>query len=471
MPRSGLEPPLAHSCDVLRAAARASLRLGVPPALQRELAEARAASIAAVAGAQSKRGGRHVAAGVYTTVMSAMGTPSEAPHRGRRIRLGYASGNFGQHTLMSTHLLSVFGLHDRDAFEVFCYALSPSDGSLFRRRVEADCEHFALIAQHTPALDAAARIAEDDLDVLCDLDGYTHGGRPEIFAFRPARTQALAAGMPGTTGAPYMDFLLTDRNQSPPRLAHLYSERLLYMPHTYIATEHRQSLTEIVTAHEMAPEARDARRAASGLPLHPAVVFCAFHTQHKITSAVFDVWMEILRRVPGSVLWLLASRHDVVRGRMQAAASAAGIAASRLVFAERVPKRDHVQRTALADIFLDTSPFNACGTAADTLWAGVPVVTCPAKGMAARAGLTAVTAIGFPELAVSDWEAYEELAVALATDPAGRLRGLKRGLSEARATAPLFDTPRWLFPLLPLVHWRAFRTARRSLLPCHTPQR
>ena len=343
--------------------------------------------------------------------------------------------------MVMTHFLSVFGLHDRKAFEVFCYALSPLDGSPIRERVESDCEHFALIAQHRPASDAAARIAVDDLDVLCDMDGPTHGGRPEIFAFRPARTQVLFSGLPGTTGAPYMDFLLTDRNQSPQRLAHLYSERLLYMPHTSIATEHRQSLTEIVTAHEMAPAARDAQRAAAGLPLQPAVVFCAFHTQYKITSAVFDVWMEILRRVPGSVLWLLASRHDAVQGRLRAVATAAGIAATRIVFAGRADKHEHVQRTALADIFLDTPPYNACGTAADTLWAGVPVVTCPAKGMAARAGLAAVTAMGFPELANSDWEEYKELAVALATDPA-RLRSLQRGLSAARATSPLFDTPR-----------------------------
>ena len=171
------------------------------------------------------------------------------------------------------------------------------------------------------------------------------------------------------------------------------------------------------------------------------MVFCAFHTQYKITSAVFDVWMEILRRVPGSVLWLLASRHDEVQHRLRAVATAAGIDGSRFVFAPAASKASHVQRTALADIYLDTAPYNAGGTAADTLWAGVPVVTKPGEALASRQGLAAVTAAGFPELGVSDWEAYEELAVALATDPA-RLRALQQGLSAARTTSRLFDTPR-----------------------------
>ena len=251
--------------------------------------------------------------------MSATATFGEAmPHRGRRIRLGYVSGNFGMHTVVQTHLLSVFGLHNAARFEVFCYALSPSDGSPYRKRVEADCEHFATIAKRASASAAAARIAGDGLDLLVDLDGYTQGGRPQIFAFRPARVQCSYLGFPGTMGARFLDFLVTDRVASPPRLAHLYSERLAYLPHTYMVTEHRQSFTGVTTAHEMAPEVRDAQRAAAGLPLQPAVVFCAFHTQYKVTGAVFGVWMEILRRVPGSVLWLLKTKVGSVQRRLQA---------------------------------------------------------------------------------------------------------------------------------------------------------
>ena len=340
-----------------------------------------------------------------------------------------------------THLLSVFGLHDRKAFEVFCYALSPLDGSPFRERVETDCEHFAAIDKHTTDQAAAARIAEDNVDVLVDLDGYTGGARPEILASHPARLQCGFLGFIGTTGARFMDFVVTDRVASPPRLAHLYSERLAYLPHTYMVTEHRQSFPHVVTAHGMAPEARDAQRVAAGLPPQPAVVFCAFHRSWKLTSAVFSVWMEILRRVPGSVLWLLKAKVDGVQPRLQAVASAAGVDPDRIVFAGAAAKIEHVQRTALADIFLDAAPYNAGGTAADTLWAGVPIVTKPGEVMVSRMGLAAVSALGFPELGVSDWEAYEELAVALATDPA-RLRELKRRLSAARATAPLFDTRR-----------------------------
>ena len=348
---------------------------------------------------------------------------------------------------MTTHLLSVFGLHDRKAFEVFCYALSPSDGSPFRERVETDCEHFAAIDKHTTDHAAAARIAGDDLDVLVDLDGITRGGRPQILAFRPARVQCGFLGFIGTTGARFMDFVVTDPVASPLRLAHLYSERLAYLPHTYMVTEHRQSFPHLVTAHAMAPGPRDAQRAAAGLPLQPAVVFCAFHGSWKLSSAVFSVWMEILRRVPGSVLWLLKAKVDGVQQvegvqrRLQAVATAAGVNADRLVFAGRTTKIKHLQRTALADIYLDAAPYNAGGTAADTLWAGVPVVTNPGEVMASRMGLGAVSAMGFPELGVSDWAAYTALAVALATDPA-QLQELKRGLSAARATAPLFDTRR-----------------------------
>ena len=308
----------------------------MPAALQREIAETWwDAGGGVVAGAS-------VAPGVAS------------PLHSRRIRVGYMSGNFsGQHTLMMTHLLSVFGLHDAARFEVFCYALGrrSEGGSLYRKRVEADCEHTAAIHKHTTDEVAATRIAGDDLDVLVDLDGYATGGRPEILAFRPART----------TGARFMDFVVTDCVASPPRLAHLYSERLAYLPHTYMVTEHRQSFAGVVTANAMAPGARDAQRAAAGLPPQPAIVFCAFHGSWELTSAVFSAWMEILRRVPGSALWLLKAKADSVQATLRAAAAAAGVTADRIVFARRSTKMEHLQRTALADIFLDAAPYNAGG--------------------------------------------------------------------------------------------------------------
>ena len=290
------------------------------------------------------------------------------PHRDRRIRLGYVSADFGAHTIMATHLLSVFGLHDAARFEVFCFSLAPSDGSRYRGRIERDCEHFVDLHTDVSHVDAAARIAAAGLDLLVDLNGFTAGARPAILALRPARFICTYLGFAGSMGAEWVDYVVTTRVITPPRLEHLFTEVLAYLPAAYLVNDHRQSLADVTTAFAMAPEARGASREAAGLPRQPTVVYCAFHESNKIGRAVFATWMEILRLVPGSVLWLL-KRSESTDNRLQAAAAAAGIEAKRIVFAPRVGKSEHVQRTALADIFLDT-PVNAGGTGADSLWAG-----------------------------------------------------------------------------------------------------
>jgi len=388
-----------------------------------------------VAASRARKVERETAAlGARTHFEHPRATPS-------RLRIGYVSSHFGD--APTAHLMAgLLEKHDRARFGVFGYALGADDGSAYRRRIEAACDRFAEL-RHLTTEEAARRIQADGVHVLIDLRGYAQGGRPAIFALRPSPVQAQLVGFAGTMAAPFIDYLIADAFVAPESTAARFTEALVTMPGSYLPTDDRQAIAP-------APS-----RAECGLP-EGATVYCCFNTNYKIEPVIFSAWMEILRAVPDSVLWLIRSNPTAERN-LRRAAEAEGIAAKRLIFAERWAKPRHLARHAHADLFLDSHFVNAHTTAVDALWAGLPVLTWPGESFVARVGASAVAASGLDELIAADRRSYVAMAVALGRDRAA-LASLKRRLAECRSSAKLFDTAgyarrlEWAFAEM----WRRF---------------
>ena len=255
--------------------------------------------------------------------------------------------------------------------------------------------------------------------------GFTQDGRPGILARRPAPVQVGFLGYAGTTGAGYIDYLLADRWVVPDELRACYSEHVVHLPHSFLPNDERPIA-------ERTPTRQDA-----GLP-EQGFVFCAFNQSFKITPDVFDVWVRLLRRVEGSVLWLQAS-HPAATANLRSAAQQRGIDPEQIVFAQRVPRNeDHLARHQLADLFLDTAPYNAHTSASDALWAGLPVVTCSGESFASRVAGSLLHAVGLPQLVTASLTEYEDLAAKIAADR-DFLGTIKAELAARRRTCPLFD--------------------------------
>eukprot|EP00873_Tetraselmis_striata_P044972 jgi/Tetstr1/465236/TSEL_009939.t1 len=292
-----------------------------------------------------------------------------------RIRLGYVSANFGDHAV--GHLTSgLWARHDATAFLVSCYSLSPSDGSTWWSAAEAHCAHFVDVSGLSAA-QAASRIASDGVDLLVDMMGYTRRSMPEIFALRPAAIQVAFMGWAASTHSSYIDYALVDRMVAPPSLAAKYfSEKLIYVASSYYVNSHRDTHSDVALPTETE---REALRLSEGLPATRAGMVLACFNQHfKIDPHVFAIWTNILRRLPGSVLWLLDWGGHAVRN-LQTELLAAGLSLSRLVVARVQPIQQHLQRAAAADLFLDTLTYGGHTTAVDALWMGVPVVSLPGE--------------------------------------------------------------------------------------------
>jgi protein O-GlcNAc transferase len=337
---------------------------------------------------------------------------------------------------------------DRDQVEVFCYATSADDKSLWRRKVEVDAEHFKDISALMTG-DAARAIHADGIHILIDMSGYTYGARTEIFALQPAPLQASLLGFPGTLGAPYIQYLFADRMAVPEFARDGFSESIVYLPTTVVATDHRQSGRDTLD-----PDKCPSRR-SYGLP-EDRFVFACFNQAAKVDPAAMDAWVAILKRVPNAVLWLLrfpaAAQENLLaearaRGLDDFPAAAAGGGGGggggpRLIFTDVVPREEHLRRCYLADLFLDTPMCSAHTTACDVLWGGTPVLALPAERMSSRLAASALVAAGLPELVTSSLEAYEELAVGLALD-VDRLWDVRKRLEDSRLKCALFDTRRW----------------------------
>nr|XP_024378195.1 probable UDP-N-acetylglucosamine--peptide N-acetylglucosaminyltransferase SEC isoform X2 [Physcomitrium patens]PNR52544.1 hypothetical protein PHYPA_008918 [Physcomitrium patens] len=351
-----------------------------------------------------------------------------------RLRVGYVSSDFGNHPL--SHLMgSIFGMHNRNHVEVFCYALSPSDGSEWRQRISAEAEHFIDVS--AMASDAIAELINNNkIQILVNLNGYTKGARNEIFAMRPAPIQVSYMGFPGTTGADYIDYLVTDELVSPHEYAHIYSEKIVHLPHCYFVNDYKQRNRDVLDP------SISMKRSDYSLP-EDKFLFACFNQLYKMDPEIFSTWCRILKRVPNSALWLL--RFPAAgETRLKAFAIAQGVRPEQFIFTDVAAKNEHIRRSALADLFLDSPLCNAHTTGTDVLWAGLPMVTLPLEKMATRVAMSLCYAAGFgEEMVVSSMQEYEERAVMLATNPA-ILKALTANLRASRLSSPLFDTIRWV---------------------------
>ena len=365
------------------------------------------------------------AAELYTARRHDAVAEPQKPHDHRRIRIAYVSATFRHHPVMLL-AIELFERHDRARFETFAFSLAPGDGSALRTRLQSAFDHF-IDAEALDDRGAAEAIRSRVIDIAIDLDGFTLNARPAVLAFRPAPVQIGWLGYPGTLGAPFIDHILADAHVIPPGAEPGYREGVLRMPFSYQPNSARPLLPP-------------ATRAQAGLP-QDGFVFCCFNNPGKITPGIFAVWMRLLAATSASLLWLRAD-DAAVQANLRAAAQAAGVDAARLIFAPSVPEADHFARLAAADLFLDTFPYNAHTTASDALWAGVPVVTRCGDTFVSRVAASLLHAVDLPELITTTAQAYEALALELAHAPA-RLAALRRKLQETRATAPLFDMPRF----------------------------
>lgn len=345
---------------------------------------------------------------------------------GDRIRIGYFSADFHGHATMYL-MARLFELHDRDRFEIHAFSYGGKAQDSMRQRLLDTVHAFHDVAELDDAA-IAALAREQRIDIAVDLKGWTETTRARLFAYRAAPVQLAYLGYPGTTGADFMDYILADEVIIPPGHEAHYAEKVVRLPQCYQVNDDRRKIADRIFA-----------RAELGLP-ERGFVFCCFNNNYKISPAEFDIWMRLLARVEGSVLWLLEDNRWAA-ANLRREAEARGIAADRLVFAPRMPLAEHLARHACADLFLDTFKVNAHTTTSDALWAGLPVLTKLGGSFAARVAGSLLHAVGLPEMATETVEQYETLALDLATDPV-RLAAVRERLAANRLTAPLFDTER-----------------------------
>ena len=342
-----------------------------------------------------------------------------------KIRVGYYSADYHNHA--TAYLMAeLFERHDRAKFELIAFSYGPDSKDEMRQRLVAAFDQFIDVrAQSDKEVAQLAR--KLGVDIAVDLKGFTTDGRAGIFAERTAPIQVNYLGYPGTMGAEYIDYLIADKTLIPEESQPHYSEKIVYLPNSYQVNDAKRRISD-----------KAFTRAELGLP-SSGFVFCCFNNNYKITPGTFDGWMRILKRVEGSVLWLLEDSATAADNLRKEAVQRA-VGAERLVFAKRMPLPEHLARHRVADLFLDTLPCNAHTTASDALWAGLPVLTCMGEAFASRVAASLLNAIDLPELITHTQEEYEALAVELATNPQ-RLAQIKQKLAQNRLTTPLFDTP------------------------------
>lgn len=368
------------------------------------------------------------AAEIYVAVNGLRGQflpPLQRPARRERIRIGYVSSDFNDHPV--SHLLAgVLERHDRTKFEVLAFALRPVKADAWQARIANAVDRFIDLSG-LPDAEAARLMRAQDIDIVIDLNGFTDGHRAQLFAERVAPVQASYIGYLGTLGAPFMDYLIADEVLIPKASRRFYVEKIAYLP-CYQPNAGWQP------ASSPPPS-----RAELGLP-EDAFVFCSFNQVYKLTPGVFDSWMRILGQAPGSVLWLSTLNPAVVTN-LNAEAQKRGVDPGRLIIADRVPLEAHLARQPLADLFLDSHPYNAGATASNALRRGLPVLTRTGDSFAARMGASLLHGAGLPELITETAEDYEALAVRLATQPE-EMAKVKQKLAASLPGCLLFDTER-----------------------------
>jgi len=339
------------------------------------------------------------------------------------LKIAYLSGDFRDHPV-GHNLINLFRLHDRNKFHVTVFSSGPNDNSIYRRRIEKDCDRFIDI-KHIPDIEAAKIIRENRIDILVELMGHTRDNRLKLCAFRPAPLQISYLGYPGTTGANFIDYLIADRTVIPADYEKFYSEKIIYLPESFMIADrpHIAPLPERQT-YKLPPE---------------SFIFCSFNSAYKIEPVMFDIWMKILKQVPQAILWLRGG-NSTMENNLRNEANRRKVDPQRLIFAAKVQnKEDHLARLQLADLCLDTRIYNGHTTTLDALWAGTPVITLLGSHFASRVSSSNLKAVGLPQLITDDLESYKNLAISLARKTEN-LNKIKETLIANCKTAPLFDT-------------------------------
>ena len=340
-----------------------------------------------------------------------------------KIRIGYISGDYYQHPV-AILTAEMFEMHDRSKFEIIAVSFGPDTGDEMHKRLKGAFDQFIDVKTLSDR-DVAQLMRNLEIDIAIDLKGFT-GDPRGILSQRAAPIQVNYLGYPGTMGASYIDYLIADRTLIPNSSLPNYDEKIVFLPNSYQANDSKRPIS-----------GRSFSRRELGLP-QSGFVFCCFNNNHKIVPDVFDCWMRILKRAEGSVLWLFED-NATAAANLRKEAEARGIEGMRLVFAKPMPLQDHLARHGVADLFLDTLPYNAHTTASDALWAGLPVLTQIGEAFAGRVAASLLNAVTLPELVTTSRQAYEDLAVEFATNP-DKLVSVKHKLTGSQLSAPLFDT-------------------------------
>lgn len=361
----------------------------------------------------------------YLPPANARPVQDKRPAGTQKIRLAYVSADFHEHATAFL-MAELFELHDRSRFELIAISYGPNDGSPMRSRLERAFDQF----HHVPQLsdeEISALMGQLDIEIAIDLKGFTAHSRSGIFALKPAPVLVNYLGYPGSMGSSAYDYILGDALVTPFTHAAYYDEKIVQLPYSYQVNDRLRPISSDTPT-----------RASQGLP-EQGFVFACFNNNFKIRPATFDIWMRILQQVEDSVLWLLRDSADV-ESNLRYEAERRGVAPSRLVFAHRVDLPEHLARHRLADLFLDTLPYNAHTTTSDALWAGLPVLTCLGHAFAGRVAASLLHSVGLPELVTETVADYEARALELARDPE-ELARVRAKLLAQRDSAPLFDTP------------------------------
>lgn len=382
--------------------------------------------------------------------------PQEPVWRGEiynhdKIRIAYISPDFREHPV--GHLTAgIFENHDKQRFEITAISLGINDDSTLRHRMEAAFDHFIDVRQMV-SRDVAAMIRNSEIDIVVDLAGYTADSRSDILSYRPAPIQVNFLGYSSTMGAEFVNYIIADRHIIPEEYRDCYSEKVVHLPDTYMPTDSTVSIAATTPPRE-----------EYGLP-KTGFVFCSFNHDYKISPDIFDIWMRLLIQIPGSVLWLMKLNESAERN-LRSEAAERGIEPERIIFATRVPKiEDHLARYRMADLFLDTTPYNAHTTTSDVLRAGLPVLTCRGKSFASRVAAGLLNIVGLPELVTDSLEDYEALALRLAND-CSMLQGIREKLQRNLETTPLYDTARYCRNL-EQAYIKMWERCRRGEVPEH----
>ncbi len=346
----------------------------------------------------------------------------------KKITVGYISNNFKNHP--TSHLIvGLFKYHHRNLFEINCYSYGTNDDSIYRKQIERDSDNFVDITSLSN-LEAAQKISDDKVDILVDLVGQMKSNRMEILALRPAPIQVRWLGMAGTSGGDFFDYIIVDRVVAPEEHKVHYTENFAYMPFTYQINNDTQIMAETTYC-----------RKDFNLP-DDGFVFSSFCSTYKIDSTIFKSWMKILSKVPGSVLWLLEPSKSA-QLNLQREAKKFNIDKTRIIYAKKMVRSQHLARIPLSDLCLDTIIVNGAATTSEALWSGVPVLTLKGKHFASRMAASILLAMDLPELVTKTiWE-YEDLAIRIGTD-SNFYNQLRNKVGKNKNLTPLFDTKRFV---------------------------